>query len=172
MMGRQAGRSDRLARLAGEMGLDLPVFEGPLCAFQIGEASGVGVPIYLGGDLHGVHPEGGDVPFGPGRDPSLDSARITVDDHEHEPVGVTAVEGIWCLALPEGLYYSAPYFSIIDARGRLRAWLFLPPAHAMIGMAHLWFPQVPPVMARPQWPQVMGGGGTVAGEPDRPPSSS
>jgi hypothetical protein len=44
----RAASGDPLARLAGESGPELPVFAGPLVAFQTEEDPGVGAPVYLG----------------------------------------------------------------------------------------------------------------------------
>jgi hypothetical protein len=134
----------RLARLARELGIAPPVFEGPLCAFQIGEEPGAEAPVFLGGDLHAVHPEARARRAADDRDRSLDSAKITIDDHEHETAEASAVEGIWCLALPEALSRSAPHLIVWDTEGRPRVWLLLAPARMMIGVAHAWLPQVPP----------------------------
>jgi hypothetical protein len=135
---------DHVARLASELGIPLPVFDGPLRAFQVGAEPGVEAPVYLGGDLHAVHPEARARPAAGGRDRSLDSATITIDDHEHETVAATAVEGIWCLTLPEALSHSALYLIVWDTEGRPRVWILLAPARMMIGTAHVWLPQVPP----------------------------
>jgi hypothetical protein len=142
-------QDDLLDRHAEELSVERPLFEGPLYTFQIGEASGVGAPVYLGGDLHAVHAEGHDRPSGICRDPSLDGATITIDDHEHQAIKVTAVEGIWCLTLPKALYFSAPYFAVRDSENRLRIWLLLPPARALIGIAYLWLPRIPPPSSSP-----------------------
>lgn len=134
----------RLARLASELGIELPVFEGPLRAFQVGAEPGAEAPVFLGGDLHAVHPEARGRRAAGDRDRSLDSAVVTIDDHEHDTLEVTAVEGIWCLALPETLSLSALYLIVWDTEGRPRVWTLLAPARMMIGLAHVWLPQVPP----------------------------
>jgi hypothetical protein len=135
-----ASDEGRLKRFAASLGLDLPVFEGPLSAFVLEGGRG---PILLGGDLHAVHPESANPPAGD-RDRSLDAATVIVDDQEHPPLKTAAVEGIWCLALPDDLLDSAPYFTLWDTEGRLRAWLLLPAAAAMIGIGHFWLPQIKP----------------------------
>jgi hypothetical protein len=134
----------RLAHLARELGIDLPVFDGPLSAFQVDADPGAEASVYLGGDLHAVHPEARARRAAGDRDRSLDSARITIDDHEHETVEAAAVEGIWCLALPEALSGSALYLFVWDAEGRPRVWILLAPARMMIGIAQVWLPPVPP----------------------------
>jgi hypothetical protein len=156
--GRRQGE-DRLARLAADLGLELPPFSGPLIAFDPAEDRSPGDPVYLGGDLHAVHPgaTAGQPPSG--RDRSLDAASITLTDFDHPPLEAIAVEGVWCLAIEGGLLDSAPYFSISDSDGRLRTWILLPRFHAMIGMVHLWLPAVPP-------PPEAGG------EPGRLPTGS
>jgi hypothetical protein len=134
---------DRLARLAAILGLELPPFEGPLDAFVLGEDP-EGVPAYhLGGDLHAVYPEAPTRRQLHGRDHSLDAARITLDDEEHETVEATAVEGIWCIPMPAELVDSAPLFTLTDTQGRLRSWLLIPPARLMVGLGHFWLPAVP-----------------------------
>jgi hypothetical protein len=136
-----ASRERRLEDLAASLGLELPVFEGPLTAFAVG---GEPRPILLGGDLHAVHPESAD-PLPPDeRDRSLDAATVILDDQEHPPLKIAAVEGIWCLALPDHLLDPAPYFALWDTEGRLRAWLLLPPPRTMIGIGHFWLPEVKP----------------------------
>jgi hypothetical protein len=136
------GASDeRLQRLAASLGLELPVLEGPLTAFVLGTEPG---PVFLGGDLHAVHPDTADPLPVDGRDGSLDAATVILDDQEHPPLRTAAVEGVWCLALPDDLLDSAPYLALWDTEGRLRAWLLLPPASAMIGIGHFWLAQVDP----------------------------
>jgi hypothetical protein len=127
--------------LGASLDLELAPFAGPLTAFVLGGEDG---PILLGGDLHAIHPETAD-PRPPGEpDHSLDSATLIIDDLEQPPVETAAVDGIWCLALPDGLLDSAPYLALWDTEGRLRAWLLLPQANRMIGIGHLWLPQVKP----------------------------
>jgi hypothetical protein len=139
----------RLADLATALGLEAPPFSGPLLAFDPAEERRPGDQIYLGGDLHAVHPEAsaGAPPHGV-RDGSLDGAKIILDDEVEEPLEVFAVEGIWCTALSGERLDSAPYFSISDTDGRLRTWLLLPPPRLLIGLAHLWLPAVPPPRER------------------------
>lgn len=138
------GGDGRLARLAAELGLALPSFEGPLHAFAIGGELGPDGPFFLGGDLHATHPEARGRGTSSRRDPSLDSATIILTDYENETLQVSAVEGVWCLALPEDHVDPAPYFSLTDSEGRIRTWLLLPPPFLMLGIAHLWLPSVPP----------------------------
>jgi hypothetical protein len=57
---------------------------------------------------------------------------------------IQAVEGVWCARLEGPALECAPYFSLTDGLGRLRAWLILPPAPTMLGIAHHWLPRVPP----------------------------
>jgi hypothetical protein len=147
-----AARGRQLENLAASLGLDLPVFEGPLTAFVLGGGAG---PILLGGDLHAVHPDSADPPPAGERDGSLDAATVIVDDQEHPPLKIVAVEGIWCLSLPDDLLDSAPYFALWDTEGRLRAWLLLPPPRTMIGIGHFWLPQVKPP---PDTPGATGSG--------------
>jgi hypothetical protein len=136
---------ERLARYAARLGLELPIFPGPLIAFDPAERRSPGDPIYLGGDLHAAHP-GTSAGRRAGRhDRSLDAAEITLADFEHPTLETVAVEGIWCLALRGGLLESAPYLAISDSEGRRRTWILLPPALSMIGLAHLWLPAVPPL---------------------------
>ena len=132
-----------LRELAGSLGLELPPFEGPLSAFVMGETQSQGDPVYLGGDLHATHPDAVDRSHLDERDHSLDSATVIIDDLEHPAIETVAVEGIWCLALRDDLLDSAPYFTVWDAKGRIRTWLILPPARMMIGLGHFWLPSVP-----------------------------
>jgi hypothetical protein len=155
-----ASRERHLEDLAASLGLDLSVFDGPLTAFTLG---GERRPILLGGDLHAVHPETADLLPPQERDGSLNAATVILDEQEHPPLKTAAIEGIWCLALPDDLLDSAPYLAIWDTEGRLRAWLLLPPARAMIGIGHFWLPQVKPPSDTP--------GATPSG-PDRPPPTS
>jgi hypothetical protein len=139
------GRGDqRLADLADALGVELPPFAGPLVVFDPADQHGPGDPIYLGGDLHAVHP---DAPGDPGPrepDPSLDNATLTFGDIPHPWPEAVAVEGIWCVVLEGELTDLSPFFMLWDDLGRLRTWLLLPPASAMIGEGHLWLPSVPP----------------------------
>ncbi len=135
---------DGEARLAELLGLELPPFDGPLVAFDPAPEGASGDPVYLGGDLHRIHPDASERRPGRRRDDSLDGATITIADHEHEDLEATAVLGIWCLALHGDLVDSAPYITIWDTDGRRRAWLLLPPARLMIGLGHFWLPSVPP----------------------------
>jgi hypothetical protein len=137
-------REGRLEVLAGSLGIELPLFEGPLTAFVMGDEQGPGDPIYLGGDLHAVHPEAtGRFPDRE-RDRSLDAATVVIDDQLGAGVETTAAEGIWCLALRAELLDSALYFMLWDTEGRTRAWLVIPPPRQMIGAGDLWLPSVPP----------------------------
>jgi hypothetical protein len=153
---------DRLAGLAARLGLELPLFVGPIDAFRIGEEPRPEDPIYLGGDLQAIHPDTVDRRPA-GRDPSLDAATVTIDDQEHPSMQAVAVEGIWCLLLRENLVDSAPYLMIHDTEGRLRTWLLLPPAHLMIGIGHFWLPQIKPPSGLP--------GDAGPGGDDRHPTS-
>jgi hypothetical protein len=125
-------------------GLELPPFDGPLVAFDPAPAGAPGGPVYLGGDLHLVHPGASERYPGRPRDESLDGAVIGLCDQEHENLEATAVAGVWCLALHGELVDSAPYFTIWDSEGRMRTWLLLPPARLMIGIGHFWLPSVRP----------------------------
>ncbi len=133
---------ERLEDLAAQLGLGLPPFAGPLDAFDLGKDRGPDDPIYLGGDLHAVHPDTVERRPPTRRDPSLDAAMVMVDDREHGCASVVAVQGIWCLALSGGLRDSTPYFSLWDGEGRMRAWLLLPPARLMMGLGHFWLPRI------------------------------
>jgi hypothetical protein len=137
-------RDEALRALAHRLGFELPAFEGPLSAFEHDQGSASGKGVYLGGDLHKVHPDAADQRPGRSHDGSLDSATIIIDDFEHEPTEAMAVGGIWCLRLERDLISSAPYLSLHDDSGTLRAWLLLPPARSMIGIAHYWLPSVAP----------------------------
>jgi hypothetical protein len=125
-------------------GLELPPFDGPLVAFDPAPEGAPGGPVYLGGDLHRVHPDAAEPHPGRVRDESLDNARVVLIDQVHEDLEARAVAGVWCLALHDELADSAPYFTIWDSEGRMRAWLLLPPARLMIGIGHFWLPSVPP----------------------------
>lgn len=137
----------RGAGLAQELRIELPEFVGPLCAFEVSALADTVAGIYLGGDLHAVHPEAPARRRVPGLDQSLDSATIIVDDLEHESLRAHAHEGIWCVRLSGPMLDSAPYFSLFDADGRLRHWLILPAARKLIGAGHLWLPAVDPASA-------------------------
>jgi hypothetical protein len=136
-------RTIRFADLARELEVDLPPFRGPLQAFDSAPERTPGDPVYLGGDLHAVHPESRGPSAPPDRDESLDKATISLLDGEGWVLDIQATEGIWC-ALTEGLAVEcAPYLSVIDSAGRNRVWLILPPAHLMLGIGHYWLPAVP-----------------------------
>jgi hypothetical protein len=139
-----ASEGERLEALAALLGFEPPPFEGPLGAFELGEEREAGEPIYLGGDLHRVHPDGVDRRPGREHDHSLDAAKVGLDDYEHPVIEAVALDGLWCIALGGEIVDSAPYLTICDSEGRTRAWLLLPPARLMIGIGHLWLPSVPP----------------------------
>jgi hypothetical protein len=143
---------DRLAPLAARLGVELPPFPGPLVAFDPADRHAPGDPVYLGGDLHAVHPEMPAAPPTAGRDRSLDAATITLTDFEHPALETVAIEGIWCLAIEAELLDSVPYFSISDSEARLRTWILLPPVDMMIGLVHLSLPAVPPLPQLPGSP--------------------
>ncbi len=111
-------------------------------AFQLDGHRGAEDPVFLGGDLQTVHPAA--APASPARDTTLDNAIITLADHEHAMLDVAAVAGIWCTRLEGERLPAAPYFSLADSGGRIRAWLLLPPPRLMVGIAHFWLPSVPP----------------------------
>jgi hypothetical protein len=145
---RPARRPDagRLGRLAAELGLDLPPFDGPLVVFDPSGRRRAGDPLYMGGDLHAVHarpPAPGDPP----RDDTLDEATITLTlgDFQEDTVETVAVGGVWCVGLHDVLLDSPLYLMIRDRDGRLRAWLLLPPPISMLGEGGLWLPSVPPL---------------------------
>jgi len=145
-------RAGRLAALAARLGVQMPPFESPLAAFQLDGHRGAGEPVFLGGDLHAVHPAAGGATRGAERDASLDGATISLADHEHEPIEVTALEGVWCTRIDGARLPAAPDFMLDDSDGRIRAWLLLPPPHLMVGIAHLWLPSLPP----PENPSARG----------------
>jgi hypothetical protein len=137
-------REARLAGLAATLGLELPVFEGPLAAFRL-VAEG---PVFLGGDLHAVHPEAAGRRRITRPDPSLDSATIVLTGFEDEALEALAVCGIWCIRVEGELLDAAPYFSIFDAEGRPRTWLLLPQPRLLVDLGHLWLPAVAPMAGR------------------------
>jgi hypothetical protein len=124
--------------------LDLPPFDGPLVAFDPAPGGAVGGPVYLGGDLHRIHPDAVEQRLERRRDESLDGARIVLGERGRETFEVTAVDGVWCLAIYGEEVDSAPRLTLWDTEGRMRVRLLLPPARLMVGLAHLWFPAVPP----------------------------
>jgi hypothetical protein len=134
---------DRLARLAARLGLELPALLGPLVAFELAKERSRGDPLHLGGDLHAVHPEATSASWPVRRDGSLDSARVTLTAFDHDPLETTALEGVWCLAVPGELRDSVPYLAISDTDGRLRTWILLPQFGLTPGLVHLWLPAVP-----------------------------
>jgi hypothetical protein len=137
-------RSERLAALAKTLGVEMPPFRGPLVAFQLDGHRSSADAVFLGGDLQAVHPDAGPASWRSGHDPSLDSAIVTLTDHENETLELAAVEGIWCTVISGEHLPAAPYFSLTDSTGAIRAWLLLPPPRLMVGIAHLWLPSVPP----------------------------
>jgi hypothetical protein len=155
-------RGGRLATLAAHLGVPLPPFEGPLVAFQLDGHRGAEDPVFLGGDLHAVHPAAGGPAPAADRDPSLDFATISLSDREREPLDVPAAEGIWCTRLEGERLLLAPYFSLTDTDGRARAWLLLPPPRLMVGIAHFWLPAVGPPEER------RAGSGGPSDHPPRP----
>jgi hypothetical protein len=139
------GESPLLTAAVPEMaGLELPPFDGPLVAFDPAPQGAPGRPVYLGGDLHRVHPDVAEPGFGQCLDGSLDEARIVLGEREQENLEVTAVDGVWCMALYGEQVDSAPYLTLWDTEGRMRTRILLPPARLMIGLAHFWLPSVPP----------------------------
>jgi hypothetical protein len=164
-------RAERLAALAAWLGVELPLFEGPLVAFQLDGHRGAEDSVFLGGDLHQVHPTAHGPKGGPttpaDRDRTLDSAIVTLSGHDHEMYDVAAVEGVWCMRIDGERLPAAPYFSLTDSVGRIRAWLLLPPPRLMVGIAHFWLPSVPP----PEDPRTGGYGltGIPPGDQDPPP---
>jgi hypothetical protein len=135
-------RDSALRKIARTLRIPTPNFDGPLVAFQPDGRRGPGDPVYLGGDLHAVHPRAAE-PSGP-RDPSLERSTIILTDFEHESLRVTSTSGIWCVPIQGGWLATMPYLSLFDADGHLRAWRLLPKARMMIGIAHFWLPSVPP----------------------------
>jgi hypothetical protein len=137
-------RVRQLASLEKKLGIDLLPLDGPLVAFQLDGHRSSEDPVFLGGDLHAVHPDTGPSSWQSAHDPTLDSAVVTLTDHENETLELAAVEGIWCTALSGERLPAAPYFSLTDSEGTIRSWLLLPPPRLMVGIAHLWLPSVPP----------------------------
>lgn len=148
--GDDGARVARLQQLSIVLGVALPPFKGPLVAFDLYSETGRDRdrPLFLGGDLHAVHPETVDRHRHP-RDPTLDSATITLVNLDSKPLETAAIEGIWCIRIPDEHSDSAPYLSIFDSEGRLRSWRLLLPPRLMIGLAHLWLPAVPPFGGEP-----------------------
>ena len=138
------GRSIRFADLARELGVDLPPFRGPLEAFDPAPERSSGDPVYLGGDLHAVHPDSRARGALPGRDETLDLATVSLLDGEGWQLDVPATQGVWCTRLEGPVLQCAPYFSLTDSDARIRAWLILPPPPLMIGIGRLWLPAIPP----------------------------
>jgi hypothetical protein len=128
-------------------GLDLPPFDGPLVAFDPAPEGAPGRPVYLGGDLHGTHLDAAEQWPERRRDESLDEARIVLGERERENFEVTAVDGVWCLAIYGEEVESALRLTLWDTEGRMRTRLLLPPARLMIGLAHFWFHSVPPPLS-------------------------
>jgi hypothetical protein len=141
-------RTLRFAGLARDLGVDLPAFRGPLVAFDPAPERSPADPVYLGGDLHAVHPDARETAAAPGRDASLDLATVTLCDGEGCQLDVLATQGVWCTRLEGAALECAPYLYLTDSRGRLRTWLILPPAPTMIDIAHLWLPRVPSPQGR------------------------
>ena len=56
-------------------------------------------PVYLGGDLHAVHPGSRDPGGVTDRDESLDLATVSLLDGEGWPLEVPAADGVWCTRL-------------------------------------------------------------------------
>jgi hypothetical protein len=139
------GDEARLSRLAEQLGVALPPFDGPLVAFDpAGERSGQD-PVYLGGDLHAIHPDAAGTETRTAHDETLEDASIsfTLADFGGEALEAIATRGIWCVALHDELAASSLYLMLRDSSDRLRAWLLLPPASSMIGRGHHWLPRVP-----------------------------
>jgi len=138
-------RAERLAALAASLEVELPPFEGPLVAFGDGGPQHPDAAVYLGGDLHAVHPEARAARGTQPLDPSLGAAQIEITNFEHPAVVTSAREGLWCLALTGPILGTAPYLGITDGEGRRRTWILLPMPPQMIGMGHYWLPAVPPL---------------------------
>jgi hypothetical protein len=126
----------------------MPVFAGPLGAFDPGLVGSPGGSVCLGGDLHAIHPDGRGPESPSDRDESLDLATVTLLDGEGWSLEVPATEGVWCTRPGDLAPERAPCFALTDGRGRLRTWLILPSAPAMIDIAHLWLSRVPPPPGR------------------------
>ena len=141
---RSGPRAERIAKLAKKLGIELPPFDGPLVAFQPDGHRSREDPVFLGGDLHAVHPTVDGRATGSKRDTSLDSAIVTLADHEHEMLDLAAIEGIWCTPIAGERLATTPYLALTDSEGRIRAWLLLPPPRLMIGIARFWLPSILP----------------------------
>jgi len=137
-------RREGLAALAAHLGVELPLFDAPLVAFQLDGHRSTEDPVFLGGDLHATHPRAaGSTTTAAERDPSLDFATITLIDHDHPPLDVPATAGVWCTRVEGDRLAPAPYLSINDSDGRILIWLLLPPPRLMVGIAHHWLTRVP-----------------------------
>jgi hypothetical protein len=144
---------ERLDAPSSTADLELPPFDGPLVAFDPAPGGAPGGPVYLAGDLHRIHPAAVLQRAQPRRDECLNEARIVLVEPRGETLEVNAVEGIWCLALFGEHVDAVHYMALWDTEDRMRIWLILPPARAMIGLAHLWLRSVPP---------PLGGGALIA----------
>lgn len=142
-------RAERLAALGAHLGVDLPPFEGPLIAFRAAGQGEPDDPVYLGGDLHAVHPEARAARPQQGHDEGLDTAEITIANFEHPALETTALEGLWCLVLEGPILDTAPYLGITDGQGRRRTWILLPLPPQMVGIGHYWLPAVAPLGGAP-----------------------
>jgi hypothetical protein len=140
-LGERLRRTTRSADLARRLGIDLPIFRGPLIAFDPGQGRCPGESVCLGGDLHAIHPDTRGPAPPSDRDESLDLATVAVFDGEGWSLDIPANEGVWCICPEEVAPDCTPYFSLTDGRGRLRAWLILPGARTMIGIGPLWLPR-------------------------------
>jgi hypothetical protein len=141
--GERFRRTVRFADLARELGVDLPPFRGPLVAFDPAPVRSPGDPVYLGGDLHAVHPDVAAPGTAAQLDESLDRAAISFIDGEGRTLETHAVEGVWCARLDGAALDCAPYLALRDTLGRMRTWILLARPEAMIDIAHLWLPRVP-----------------------------
>jgi hypothetical protein len=147
--GRPGRRAERLAAIATRLEVELPPFEGPLVAFGAEGPQDADASVYLGGDLHAVHPEARVARAGGEVDRSLDAARIAITNFEHPALETSAGEGLWCLPLAGPIIDTAPYLWITDGEGRTRTWILLPSPRLMIGIGHYWLPAVAPLPTVP-----------------------
>jgi hypothetical protein len=81
------GRANRLADLARRLGVDLLPLRGPSVAFDPAPGRSPGAPVFLGGDLHAVHPAAPMPHAPPDRDGTLDQAASVKATFTHPAVG-------------------------------------------------------------------------------------
>jgi hypothetical protein len=142
-------RPDDLARSADRADPLSTAFDGPLVVFEPASGARPGGPIYLGGDLHAVHPRAAPEGETRPRDATLEAAMLFFfPTGQGETIESVATCGVWCLALHDEQRDSFFFLLLRDGELRVRAWLLLWPARAMLGRGHLWLPSVPPPRRR------------------------